>query len=64
MSVYNWKIEKYTKINNVSVWVVGLFSLYFFVLPKLPTRSKLLFLGGRGWISQGLSLILYTSFPK
>ena len=45
MHVYNWKTEKYTKI-NVYFWggAVGLFSLYLSVLSKLSTRNELLFL--------------------
>lgn len=62
------KLEKYTKINNISYWVVvleltSIFFILFCVPEKFPERNKFLFLPG-GWISQGLSLILYLTCPE
>ena len=54
VSVCDWKTAKYTKINSVSFWLVGLEMIFIFlkfsVLSKFPTRSKLLLLwGGDGF---------------
>lgn len=43
MRVYNWKTGKYTKINNVSFWAVGLLFFILFCAFQLSYKEQITF---------------------